>query len=298
MGRWCVMGVVPCWLSQALCLPILAVPQGRFFSLFSPQGWVSLASVWSWPLCFLLKLLLKIGGFSDHLPRSLLLCVVAFSFIWFYCSRATEEPVNIPIFNIFFILMFHHLVFTVLLPGFCQSGSQPCVCVCVCVRVCACMRARMRVLTQSCLTLATPWIVVQWAPLAMKFSRQESWRGLPLPTPKDLNLFGVIQSLSCVQLFVTSWTTAHQASLSFTISWNSLKYMSIESVMLSNHLVLCCPPSPFAFSLCQYQGLFQWVDSLHQPRHILHSLGSFCQEPWPCPQIMNSESPLGPLVCF
>ena len=88
---------------------------------------------------------------------------------------------------------------------------------------------------------ATPWIVVQWAPLAIKFSRQESWRGLPLPTPKDLNLFGVIQSLSCVQLFVTSWTTAHQASLSFTISWNSLKYMSIESVMPSNHLILCCP---------------------------------------------------------
>ena len=67
--------------------------------------------------------------------------MVAFSFIWFYCSRATEEPVNIPIFNIFFILMFHHLVFTVLLPGFCQSGSQPCVCVCVCV----CARVRVRV---------------------------------------------------------------------------------------------------------------------------------------------------------
>ena len=75
----------------------------------------------------------------------------------------------------------------------------------------------------------------------MKFSRQESWRGLPLPTPRDFNLFGVIQSLSCVQLFVTSWRTAHQASLSFTISWNLLKFMSIESVMLSNHLVLCCP---------------------------------------------------------
>ena len=146
MGRWCVMGVVAYWLSQALCLPILAVPQGHFFSLSSPQGSVSLASVWSWPLCFLLKLLFKIGGFSDHLPRSLLLCVVAFSFIWFYCSRATEEPVkkNIPIFKIFFILMFHHLVFTVLLPGFCQSGSQPCVCVCVCARA------------QSCLTLCNP----------------------------------------------------------------------------------------------------------------------------------------------
>ena len=40
-----------------------------------------------------------------------------FCFIWFYCSRATEGRVNIPIF--FFILTFHHLVFTVLLSGFC-----------------------------------------------------------------------------------------------------------------------------------------------------------------------------------
>ena len=45
---------------------------------------------------------------------------------------------------------------------------------------------------------------------------------------------------SRVQLFVTPWTAAHQASLSFTISWSSLKLMSIESLMLSNHLILCC----------------------------------------------------------
>ena len=50
-----------------------------------------------------------------------------------------------------------------------------------------------------------------------------------------------VQSLSCVQLFVTPWTAAHQASLSFTTSWSLLKLMSIESVMPSNHLVLCCP---------------------------------------------------------
>ena len=47
------------------------------------------------------------------------------------------------------------------------------------------------------------------------------------------------QSLSCVWLFVTLWTVAHQASPSFTISWSLLKLMSIESVMPSNHLVLC-----------------------------------------------------------
>ena len=46
----------------------------------------------------------------------------------------------------------------------------------------------------------------------------------------------VIQSLSCVQLFVTPWT-----SLSFTISQSLLKLMSIESVMPSNHLILCLP---------------------------------------------------------
>ena len=51
----------------------------------------------------------------------------------------------------------------------------------------------------------------------------------------------VVQSLSCVQLFATSRTTAHQASLSFTISWSLLKLVSIELVMPSNHLFLCCP---------------------------------------------------------
>ena len=42
----------------------------------------------------------------------------------------------------------------------------------------------------------------------------------------------VVQSVSCVQLFVTLWTAACQASLSFTISWSLLKFMSIEWVML------------------------------------------------------------------
>ena len=51
--------------------------------------------------------------------------------------------------------------------------------------------------------------------------------------------FVVVQSLSCVCLFMTPWTAAHQASLSFTISWSLVKLMSIESVMTSNHLILC-----------------------------------------------------------
>ena len=49
------------------------------------------------------------------------------------------------------------------------------------------------------------------------------------------------QSLSRVRLFETPWTVVHQASLSITSSWSSLKLMSIESVMPSNHLILCCP---------------------------------------------------------
>ena len=51
----------------------------------------------------------------------------------------------------------------------------------------------------------------------------------------------VVQSLSHVQLFTTPWTAACQASLSFTISWSLLKLMSIESVMPSKYLILCCP---------------------------------------------------------
>ena len=51
----------------------------------------------------------------------------------------------------------------------------------------------------------------------------------------------VVQLLSHVQLFVIPWTIAHQASLSFSIVWSLFKLMSIESVMPSNHLILCCP---------------------------------------------------------
>ena len=58
---------------------------------------------------------------------------------------------------------------------------------------------------------------------------------------KSTHIVVVVQLLSCVQLFVTPWTAAHQASLSFTISQSLLKLMSIESVMPSNHLVLCHP---------------------------------------------------------
>ena len=50
-----------------------------------------------------------------------------------------------------------------------------------------------------------------------------------------------VQSLNCVWFFVTPWITAHQASLSITNSQSSPKLMSIELVMPSSHLILCCP---------------------------------------------------------
>ena len=53
--------------------------------------------------------------------------------------------------------------------------------------------------------------------------------------------FSSVQSLTCVRLFATPWTTARQASLSITNSWRLPKLMSIESVMPTNHLILCCP---------------------------------------------------------
>ena len=63
----------------------------------------------------------------------------------------------------------------------------------------------------------------------------------------------VIQSLNRVQLLVTPWTTAHQASLTFTTSRSLFRFMSIESVMLSNHLFFCYP-----FSFCpQFLSAFR-----------------------------------------
>ena len=57
----------------------------------------------------------------------------------------------------------------------------------------------------------------------------------------EIHQFSSVQSISRVQLFATSWTAACQASLSTTNSWSLLKLLYIESVMPSNHLVLCRP---------------------------------------------------------
>ena len=64
---------------------------------------------------------------------------------------------------------------------------------------------------------------------------------------KVINLqlkFSSVQSLSHVWLFATPWTAACQASLSIINSWNLLKLMSIELIIPSNHLIICCPLLP------------------------------------------------------
>ena len=73
------------------------------------------------------------------------------------------------------------------------------------------------------MSLVTSWMHELWKRFGRKFSY----------------MFSSVQSLSCVQLFVTPWTAAHQASLSITNSPSLLKLMPIESMMPSNHLILC-----------------------------------------------------------
>ena len=71
-----------------------------------------------------------------------------------------------------------------------------------------------------------------------------SWRDYYVPIDCSwlpCQLFSSVQSLSCVLLFATPWTAAHQASLSIMNSWSLPKLMSIELVMPSNHLILCHP---------------------------------------------------------
>ena len=73
----------------------------------------------------------------------------------------------------------------------------------------------------------------------------------------------LFQALSHVPVFMIAWNEACQSSLPFTISWSLLKFMSIELVMLSNYLILCCPFFPFAFNLSQHQSFpMSWLFAL------------------------------------
>ena len=75
---------------------------------------------------------------------------------------------------------------------------------------------------------------------------------------------------SRVWLFVTPWTAARQASLSFTISQSLLKQMSSEMGMPSTVSILCSPLSS-TLNLSQHQGLFQWISSLHQATKVFET---------------------------
>ena len=115
----------------------------------------------------------------------------------------------------------------------------------------------------------------------------------------------IVQLLSCVWLFATPWTAAHQPSLSITISLSLFKPMSIESVMPSNHLILFhpffLPPSIFPSIRVFPKGwLFspggQSIGASASASVLLRQVGSSCssrdsQESSPTPQFMASILP-------
>ena len=105
-----------------------------------------------------------------------------------------------------------------------------------------------------------PWRVWQPTPIFLP----EEFHGVILSgSVTAFVVVVVVLLLSCVGLFATPWTAAHQASLSFTISWSLLKLMSIESMMSCNHLILCHPFSclqSFPLSGAQpYHSLTIWA---------------------------------------
>ena len=94
-----------------------------------------------------------------------------------------------------------------------------------------------------------------------------AWRFTIMFSSINLIAFGSVQSLSHLWLFATPWTTACQASLSFTNSQSLLKLISIESVMPSNHLILYRPFLLLPFNLSQHQGLFKSVLYIRWPKY-------------------------------
>ena len=97
----------------------------------------------------------------------------------------------------------------------------------------------------------------------------------------------LVQLLSHVLLFVTPWTAARQASLSFTISWSLFKFVSIESVMPSNHFILCHPlfllpsifPSIRVFSKESRAQKAVWADQEWSTVTSALGHGEVCMQP-------------------
>ena len=85
---------------------------------------------------------------------------------------------------------------------------------------------------------------------------------LATKSPPPLSAFVVVSSLSCVQLFVTPWTAARQASLSFTISQSLLKFMPLSQWCYLN--ISSATLFSFVVQSSQHQDLFWWVGSSHQ----------------------------------
>ena len=80
--------------------------------------------------------------------------------------------------------------------------------------------------------------------------------------------FSLVQSLSDVQLFATSWTAVYQASLCFTISqFSQIHVHWVGDAIQPSHPL--SSPSPLAFNLSQYQSFFQWVSFSHQVAKVL-----------------------------
>ena len=91
---------------------------------------------------------------------------------------------------------------------------------------------------------------------------------LKCPSLNNLNSFVIVPSLSCVQLFETPWNAAQRASLTFTISQSLLKLTLTESVMSSNHLILC--------HLCQ---IFLGTETEHENDLLRSSMISWEKKP-------------------
>ena len=105
----------------------------------------------------------------------------------------------------------------------------------------------------------------------------------------------IVQLLSQVQLFVTPWTAAYQASLSFTVSWSLLKLMSIELAMPSNPLILCHPlllPSVFP-SIRVFSNESRKRESFYMKINIITViLCLYLPSVFPSIGVFTNESPL------
>ena len=120
----------------------------------------------------------------------------------------------------------------------------------------------------ECVNVPVNRLRVSTSPIWLGFCKCESVRMHVKSMNVSMSLF--LSALCCCSVtqscptLCNPWTAACRASLSFTISWSLLKLLSIESVMPSNHLILCCPflllPSIFP----SIRVFSQWVQSFHQ----------------------------------